>query len=145
METYALWRCSTYTGKYIMMQISIGFSFFFFSAFFRSSIVWWKVNNVACVSTTMSQYICLHWNSYFCFISNQKQYFLFLIWCYLLNISYHTLVAPNIMLNFHWYCMLQLSHVFDACFTISMYTTVILGTPSIKWFQDNNSHEYDQQ
>jgi hypothetical protein len=72
---------------YITMQVKIGFSFF------PSYFGHWLCgdgNSIACVSTTMSQCIHLHWNSYFLnFIFNPKQFFLFLIWRYSLHcISY---------------------------------------------------------
>ena len=45
------------------------------------------------------------------------------------NIAYHTMVSPNIMFNFHWYCMLQsFSSVWCFCTTpVSMHVTVILA------------------
>ena len=62
-----------------------------FLFFFRSSIVWWwKVTVAWCVSTTMihNAYVSIG-TLIFYFISNPKQFFLFLIWCYLLHrISY---------------------------------------------------------
>jgi hypothetical protein len=62
-------------------------------------------NSIACVSTTMSQCIHLHWNSYFLLHFWPKTIFLFLIWCYLLHpISYFgcskNYVQFSLMLHF---------------------------------------------
>ena len=95
---------------------------FFF--FFRSSIVWWwKVNVAWCVSTTMihNAYISIG-TLIFYFISNPKQFFLFLIWCYLLHrISYFGCSKHHVQFSL----MLHVTIIL-VCFTLVVPSLCIL-------------------
>ena len=113
--------------RYITMQVKIGFSFPFL---FRSSIVWWCKVNVACwcVSTTMihNAYISIG-TLIFYFISNPKQFFLFLIWRYLLHrISYFGCSTHHVQFALMLHVTIILVCFTLACCTISMHITVIL-------------------
>ena len=94
---------------------------FFF--FFRSSIVWWWKVNVACVSTTMihNAYVSIR-TLIFYFISNPKQFFLFLIWCYLLHrISYFGCSKHHVQFSL----MLHVTIIL-VCFTLVVPSPCIL-------------------
>ena len=95
---------------------------FFF--FFRSSIVWrWKVNVAWCVSTTMihNAYVSIG-TLIFYFISNPKQFFLFLIWCYLLHrISYFGCSKHHVQFSL----MLHVTIIL-VCFTLVVPSLCIL-------------------
>ena len=94
---------------------------FFF--FFRSSIVWWWKVNVACVSTTMihNAYVSIG-TLIFYFISNPKQFFLFLIWCYLLHrISYFGCSKHHVQFSL----MLHVTIIL-VCFTLVVPSLCIL-------------------
>jgi hypothetical protein len=102
---------------WITMQISIGFSFFLLSCF------------ISLFDCVMEFCLCKYHNPYvstetpiFYFISNPKQYFLFLIWCYLLH-----WISQTSCSNFIDVACYNHSRAFDACCKISMYITVILA------------------
>ena len=100
--------------------------FLLFSFLFRFLIVWWwKVKQCClCKYYNDSQCMCLYWNSYF-LLQTQNNFFYFLFDASY-YIAFHTLVAPNIMFNFHWCCMLQsFSCVLRLLFP--MHITVILA------------------
>ena len=90
---YATWRC----------RFQLGWSLIFL---FRSLIVWWWKVNCLCkyynVTMHMSPLKLLFFTSFL--TQNNFFYFSFDATYY---IAFHTLVAPNIMFNFHWCCMLQ--------------------------------------
>ena len=83
-------------------RFQLGWAFFFLSVSFRFSMVWWKVI-VACVSATMRK-SPLKLQFFTSFLTqNNFFYFSFDATYY---IAFHTLVAPNIIFNFLWCCML---------------------------------------
>ena len=99
---------------------TLGWAFFFF----RSSIVWWWKVNVACVSTTMihNAYVSIG-TLIFYFISNPKQFFLFLIWCYLLRrISYFGCSKHHVQFSL----MLRVVTIILVCFTLVVPSPCIL-------------------
>ena len=85
---------------------------------------WWKVNVAWRVSTKMihNAYVSIG-TLIFYFISNSKQFFLFLIWCYLLHRLWLLQTSCSIFIDVACY---NHSRVFYACCTISMHITVIL-------------------
>ena len=98
-----------------------GWAFFLLLSVF-DCIWWWKVN-VACVSTTMihNAYVSIR-TLIFYFISNPKQFFLFLIWCYLLHrISYFGCSKHHVQFSL----MLHVTIIL-VCFTLVVPSLCIL-------------------